>query len=143
MGISVEASQHLGAPKGRRRVMIVEDDLDFAESLRDFLEPRGFDVRIVATAREAMTATLSFAPDFALLDINLPKDSGLGLIEPMKAVGKDMICMVMTALEDEGLTNEAARVGADGFFRKPFDANELLAALEKRFDETRKRRGDG
>ena len=137
MASSLEALKLLDAKTGRR-IVIVEDDLDFAESLGGFLEPRGYDVRIVATAQEAVTATLSFAPDFVLLDVDLGRDSGLGLIEPIKTQVKDMICMVMTALEDPELTIEAARLGADGFFRKPFDANELLAALELRFEETRR-----
>ncbi|MBN4083051.1 hypothetical protein JYU08_00015 [bacterium AH-315-B06] len=54
-------------------------------------------MRIVGTAQEAVTTTLSFAPDCALLDINLPKDSGLSLIEPMKILVKSIICMAMAA----------------------------------------------
>jgi len=113
----------------RRRLLIVEDDADFAGSLQDFLEPRGFDIRVANSAQQAMAITLSFTPDFVVLDVNLAKDSGLGLVEVLKSVHRGVICLVMTAMEDRDLVVESVRVGADGFFRKPFDPNTLFEAM--------------
>ena len=53
------------------RILIVDDDADFAESLSEMLDLQGYETRIATTPREALRQATAFAPDLALLDIRL------------------------------------------------------------------------
>ena len=70
-------------------------------------------------------------PDLLLLDIMMPMGMGFSVAERLKAVGLGHIPIIfITASKRTGLRRTAAKLGAAGFFEKPYDADELVSAIE-------------
>ncbi|HEY8872202.1 MAG TPA: ATP-binding protein [Stellaceae bacterium] len=120
-----------------RSVLIVDDDLDFAESLADILQPRGYAAHCVDTPEQAL-ATLragSDAAPVALIDVRLGGTvSGVDLIPRLRAEQPELICVLMTAALDSQTAIAALRRGAYDYFDKSRDPDTLVATLERCFD---------
>lgn len=121
----------------RRRLLIVDDDVDFAESLVDVLKPRGYEVVLAHTADGALRAIDGFAAQVALLDIRLDRSNGIDLIPRLKTVRPNILCLAMTAYAAIENAVEALKNGAYDYLRKPLDAHELLATLDRSFEKLR------
>jgi signal transduction histidine kinase len=121
-----------------RSVLIVEDDGDFAESLADMLEPRGFRPLVVGTP-EAAVAAMSGAlgeppPPVALIDLRLGKASGIDLLARLRNDRPELIGVLMTAELDTHTAVAALRRGAYDYFDKSVDPQSLFAVLDRCFD---------
>jgi signal transduction histidine kinase len=122
-----------------RSLLIVDDDLGFAESLGDMLELRGYAAVAVNTAERAV-ATLRHSPDgsaasVALIDVRLGGlDSGVDLIPRLRLERPELICVLMTAGIDSATAIEAMRRGAYDYFDKSSDPNSLFPVLDRCFD---------
>jgi len=123
----------------QRSVLIVDDDLDFAESIADIIEPHGYRVLIVDTADKAF-ATVSHAEaggaevPVAFVDVRLGMTSGVDVLSRLRAERPDLICVVMTAELDTQTAIAALRRGAYDYFDKSCDPGSLLAVLDRCFD---------
>jgi signal transduction histidine kinase len=123
-----------------RSVMIVDDDVDFAESLADILEPNGYAILIVGTAEEALRAIHGQEEGgervpVALVDVRLGVASGVDLLSQLRALRADLICVMMTADLDTPTAIEALRRGAYDYFDKSREPSSLLAVLDRCFDK--------
>ena len=122
------------------RILIVDDDRDICESLRDVLElETSCEVRLAFSRKQAVEIFTSYKPDLALVDVKLDKDNGLDLLAFFKKRAPDIICVVMTAYRDPDYAVTAVKNGADDFVYKPVNVPELLYALE-RFTQLQKLR---
>ncbi len=119
----------------QRRVLIVDDDEDLAESLADLLVPRGYRVEIAASAHQAGAISQSFDVQVALLDIRLGRDSGLDVIQILKRRKPDVICVMATGYAETETAIEALRLGAYDYLRKPLHPSEVFAVLERSFEK--------
>lgn len=119
----------------RRRLLIVDDDVDFAESFVDILEPRGYELVLAHTADDALRAIVEFDAQVALLDIRLDRSNGIELIPRLKDIRKGVLCLVMTAYAAIENAIEALKNGAYDYLRKPLDAHDLLATLDRSFEK--------
>jgi PAS domain S-box-containing protein len=119
---------------GKNTVLIVDDDADFAESLVDLLSPKGYVTRVAHSIEEALEAIQHFDPKVALLDIRLGRMSGLTLIPDFKMKFPDILCVIMTAYAAIDTAIQALQEGAYDYLRKPLNANDLLATLNRCFD---------
>ncbi|HTZ34423.1 MAG TPA: response regulator, partial [Stellaceae bacterium] len=119
-----------------RSVLIVEDDGDFAESLADMLEPRGFRPIVVGTPEAAMTVmnTAGQPPSVALIDLRLGKASGIDLLSRLRNDRPELIGVLMTAELDTHTAVAALRRGAYDYFDKSVDPQSLFAVLDRCFD---------
>ena len=121
-----------------RAVLIVEDDGDFAESLADLLQPRGYSAVIVGTPEAAVTAMHGSAqvkpPPVALIDLRLGTSSGIDLLARLRAERPDLIGVLMTAELDTQTAIAALRRGAYDYFDKSVDPQSLFAVLDRCFD---------
>jgi diguanylate cyclase (GGDEF)-like protein/PAS domain S-box-containing protein len=117
-------------PKGY--ILIIDDDEDFLSALKDLLEYEGHN-RVVTTTDASFTNTITTesAPDIVLIDINLGKDNGLDLIQILKQIDPDIICIMMTAYLNTEYTVQAIRNGADDYMIKPMDTDHLLRSLDR------------
>ncbi len=113
-----------------RRVLIVDDDRDFADGLADLLEFSGYRVRIANSGQVALEVAAEFGPGVALLDIRLGAESGLDLIESLSGERHGAVCLLMTAHADTGSAIEAVRRGAFDYLRKPLESARVLSVLE-------------
>jgi PAS domain S-box-containing protein len=117
-----------------RRLLIVEDDEDFAESLENFLRPRGLDIRLVREVDEVEPMLERFSPDVALVDVRLGRSSGLDVVAMLKKRRAPVLTVVMTAYVAADTAIEALRRGAYDYLTKPFDPSELFATLDRCFE---------
>lgn len=86
----------VGKPRGGR-VIVVDDDVDFAETVRDIVEPEGYEVRLAHSAAEACEVVGEFDAQVALVDVRLGRDVGTRLIAELKALHPKLLCVMMTA----------------------------------------------
>jgi len=119
-----------------RRVLIVDDDVDFADSLNDMLAEEEYRVAVAHSAEEAMAAADSFRPQVALLDIRLQMGSadGLDLLASLNAKLPEMKGIIVTAHADVDTAIKAVHHDAYDYLRKPLYFQELAATLRRCFE---------
>jgi DNA-binding response OmpR family regulator len=110
-------------------VMIVEDDPAIAEGLALNLRLQGHRTETVGDAEIAIVRISEAAPALVLLDITLPKQSGLWVLERLRASNDHVPVIVLSARQDEFDKVAALRLGADDYVTKPFALAELLARV--------------
>ena len=110
------------------KILVVDDDPELTELLRDYLGKNGF---VVDTAGDglAMQAALGrFQPDLLILDLMLPGEDGLSLCRKLRAESRLPILM-LTARGDDMDRIIGLEMGADDYLPKPFNPRELLARI--------------
>ena len=112
------------------RILVIDDDPDFASSLVDLLGEQ-HQVEIADSFFSAAKILDSFAADLALVDIHLGQSSGLDLIPRLQQKQADILCILMTAHASVQTAVQALQRGAFDYLLKPFDENELLAAVHR------------
>ena len=113
-----------------RSILVVEDDQAFARILRDLLHEQRFRALVATTAAEGFRLAEQFMPSAVLLDINLPDNSGLSVLEHLKRNPgtRHIPVHVVSALEH---TQQALEMGAVGYAIKPVKREQLVEAIEK------------
>jgi two-component system response regulator RegA len=111
------------------KLLIVEDDADFADALARAMRKRGIEVALAHDAGEARTVAAAFVPSHAVVDLKLPGESGLKVVEQLAARSPAPAIVVLTGYASIATAVEAVRLGARHYLAKPADADEILAAL--------------
>ncbi len=119
------------------RLLIVDDNRDFAKALCNLLALEGYEVEAAHDGDAARTALERFDAEVVLLDLRLEAGSGLDLIAPLKAQSPGLVFVIMTGYAETEAAVEALRHGAYDFLRKPIGDGELLAVLERAFERIR------
>jgi len=119
------------------RVLVVEDEVSFIEALTVGLEREGFNIEIAKDGSEALVAFERFKPDLILLDLMLPKISGLDVCRQIRNQSDVPIIMV-TAKGEEIDTVVGLEVGADDYVTKPYRLKELVARMRTVLRRTEK-----
>lgn len=114
---------------GSMKLLIVEDDADFAAALARAMTKRGFEVALAHDAAEACSVADSFAPSHAVVDLKLPGESGLKVVEQMASRSPVPAIVVLTGYASIATAVEAVRLGARHYLAKPANADEVVAAL--------------
>ena len=122
------------------RILIIDDDRDFAAGLNDFLTVTGYGVAVAHGPGDARHVLQRFDAEVALLDVRLEHGSGLDLIAPLKAARPGLVFIITTGHADVTMAIGALRQGAYDFLRKPIDPDQLSATLERCFDMLRLQR---
>jgi two-component system, OmpR family, alkaline phosphatase synthesis response regulator PhoP len=110
-------------------VAIVEDDEAIAEGLSLNLKLQGFRTEVMGDGETARKRIETGAPDLVLLDISLPKQSGLWVLERLREAEVQVPVIVLSARQDEYDKVAALQLGADDYVTKPFALAELLARI--------------
>jgi DNA-binding response OmpR family regulator len=111
-------------------VVIVEDDAAIAEGLALNLKLQGYRTAVAGDGEAAVARIATDRPDLVLLDISLPKRSGLWVLETLRGDSADQVpVIVLSARQDEFDKVAALRLGADDYVTKPFALAELLARV--------------
>ena len=114
-----------------KRILIIEDDPRITAALKVRLNARGYEILTAGNGFEGLKLAMNSRPDLLLLDIMMPMGMGFSVAERLKAVGLGHIPIIfITASKRTGLRRTAAKLGAAGFFEKPYDADELVSAIE-------------
>lgn len=118
------------------RIAIVDDDKNVAWNLSQALTPEGFEVAAYGSAEDALDPITGDPPDVVLLDLNLPGQNGMELLERLKTAVPDTQVVILTGHGTFQRAVEATKKGAFGFLAKPVDVDqvkvEIRNALEKR-----------
>ena len=112
-------------------LLIVDDDLAFCQAMSWALRDRGFRVGLAQNVDAALQAATNDPPDFAVVDLKMPGQSGLTLIPALKAVNADMRILVLTGYASITTAVEAIKLGATHYLAKPVDAEDVINALDK------------
>lgn len=117
-------------------VAIVDDNERMVELLEDIMSSDG-EIEVIGTANngiDAVSLIQETEPDVVLLDIIMPKLDGLGVMEKIKkdkSLKKCPSFIVITAIGQEGVTENAFELGADYYIMKPFDNNMVLSRVKQ------------
>lgn len=112
----------------RPTILIVEDEKAARQSLRMVMEAYGYQVKEYASGEEFV----SDQPDESgclILDVNLPRASGLEILRQLRAMGRSVPTVLVSGNATKESRIEAARLNALAFFDKPIDIDALLAAI--------------
>jgi len=118
----------LGEYARARRILLVDDDQNFARVLRDNLAFEGFHVDWAADGDAALASVRSFTPDLVLLDLTLPSRDGFALCPLLRQQGRVPVIM-LTARGQKADKLRGLSLGADDYITKPFDLDEMLARV--------------
>jgi two-component system copper resistance phosphate regulon response regulator CusR len=110
-------------------VVIVEDDAAIAEGLALNLKLQGYRTEVMGDGETARKRIEAGSPDLVLLDITLPKQSGLWVLERLREAEDHVPVIVLSARQDEYDKVAALQLGADDYVTKPFALAELLARI--------------
>jgi two-component system response regulator RegA len=113
------------------KLLIVEDDVDFAEALSRAMQKRGATVERAHNAADALIVAERFAPSHAVVDLKLPGESGLKVVAALTERLPDIAIVVLTGYASIATAVEAVRLGARHYLAKPANADEILAALQR------------
>jgi PAS domain S-box-containing protein len=117
-----------------RRVLIVDDDPEFAEGLELLLTAEKYDVGLAHDAAAAKEVIGRFTPEVALIDIRLAGSSGINLISELHEKRPDILCIMITAFASTDTAIEAIHAGAYDYLCKPFHGSDLFATLDRCFE---------
>jgi len=117
--------------KLRSRILIVDDDPDILELLSDRLQMMQFEVTCAQDGQEALSFLRQEAPPLTLLDLQLPRLSGMEVLQAIRREGLETTVIVITALGTPERAVEAMRAGAYDFIPKPLDPAHLEVVIKK------------
>ena len=112
-------------------VLIVEDDIDCANSTKLILERHGMSVIIAKDGGQAQSSFVMQKPDFVLLDLILPGESGFEICDRLKHSDETIPILIFTAIDSDESRALARRVGADEYLTKPVDPGKLVEAIRR------------
>ncbi|MCR5653768.1 MAG: response regulator transcription factor [Ruminococcus sp.] len=114
------------------RILIIEDEVEIAEGISAILESDGYQTTVVFDGKSGFYELMSGIYDLALVDILLPKKSGLDLLSEARQNRVATPVILLTALSQIEDKVSGLDCGADDYLTKPFDAEELLARIRAR-----------
>ncbi len=109
-------------------VLVVEDEMEIARVVRDYLQRAGFEVIVVGDGDSALASVRSAKPDLLVLDLGLPGRDGLDVAREVRRWSNTPIVM-LTARGDEADRIVGLELGADDYVVKPFSPKELVARV--------------
>ena len=115
-----------------KRVLIADDASFMRQMIRDIIEPEGWEV--VGEASDGVDVVDKYKklhPDVVMMDIVMPKRSGIDAVKAIKAEDPGARVVMCSALGQEALVTEAIQAGAKDFIVKPFKPDAVLATLAK------------
>jgi two-component system response regulator RegA len=114
-----------------RLLLIVEDDVAFARTLRRSFERRDYEV-LVATSPDALNDILALrAPRYAVVDLKLGQASGLACVQTLRQHDEAMLIVVLTGYASIATAVEAIKLGASHYLAKPANTDDIEAAFAK------------
>lgn len=114
-----------------KRVIIIDDDKDILEALKDLLEMEGYTVRINPKGDNAIEEIATFRPGAVLLDLLLSGKDGITICKEIRKTDETKHIPVIMMSAHPYAQKAIEGSGANEFLRKPFDVDELLILLQK------------
>jgi len=113
----------------QKNILVVDDDVRLRELLQRYLTEQGFNVKVVADAKEMDSVLASHEINLLVLDLMLPGEDGLSICRRIRGSSSAMPIIMLTARGDEVDRIIGLEMGADDYLPKPFNPRELLARI--------------
>jgi CheY-like chemotaxis protein len=111
------------------KVLVVDDELEVRQVLREFLSSRGYDVTTASGGAEAVAIVETIKPDLVLLDVAMPDMDGVETLKRIVAIEPALAVIMVTANSDISTTSKLLALGAVDYVPKPFDLDYLDQAV--------------
>jgi DNA-binding response OmpR family regulator len=111
-----------------KRILIIDDEEDIRFLLKRYLLAHDYEVTEAENLAQGFEIYLKNSPSIVVLDVNLPDGSGINYGRQFKKDGK---MLIFISADNDQLTNDYKKYGADAFLRKPFNASELLDTIDR------------
>ena len=111
------------------RVLVVDDEPEAVELLREFLSAKGYEVITASDGDEALRKVKEERPHLILLDILMPKMDGLEVLRQLRQIDKEVSVIMITAVNEEAIGRQAMELGAFDYIVKPLDLPYLEQSL--------------
>jgi DNA-binding response OmpR family regulator len=119
------------------KVLVIEDDKKIATALAVRLEASGYQVTTAPDGFSGLKLALETKPELIVMDIWMPVGMGFSVVQRLRSLGLEGIPIIfITASKLKGLRKTAEKLGAVAFFEKPYNADELLAAIAQGLQKT-------
>ena len=118
----------------RPPVLVVDDNRDNADIIREYLEARGYPITVAHDGDEALALFERVHPRLVLLDVMMPGRDGWEVCRLMKqhpTLGRSVRIIMVTALDEWDDKRHALETGADDYVEKPFDLRRLAATVDR------------
>jgi DNA-binding response OmpR family regulator len=112
------------------KILVVEDEPNMVAGLRDNFEFEGYQVITASDGAQGLQRALEEAPDVVILDVMMPRMSGLEVCKQLRAKRSSMPIIMLTARGQEVDKVVGLELGADDYVTKPFSIRELLARVK-------------
>jgi DNA-binding NtrC family response regulator len=122
-------------------ILVVDDDPDIRDILRDSLNSLGSRVVTASNGRECLDMLDKEGPELLLLDIEMPDQSGLQVLKEIRRRGSDVTTIMITAYGTIERAVQAMKEGAFDFITKPFELDHIAIVVEKALERERLKRG--
>lgn len=108
------------------KILLVEDDQNFGDVLRSYLEMNDFDVTLATDGDAGLDAFRKGSFDLCIFDVMMPRKDGFSLAKDVRAINQEIPIIFLTAKTLKEDVLEGFRIGADDYITKPFNSEELL-----------------
>lgn len=115
----------------RHTILVIDDDEDYAESQKEFLEDNGFSTLMATSDEQALKIASEEPVEIALVDIRIGRGNGVELIKSLKNLKPDLICIMVTAYASISTAVDAIKQGAYEYLTKPVNPENLLVTLKR------------
>ena len=125
------------------RILVVEDNADLASAIEYNLRLEGYEVRTAEDGNAGLALAIEWSPDLVILDLMLPGIDGYEVLRALRAGGRDVRVMILSARAEEADKVRGFRLDADQYVTKPFGVLELIERVASLLRRSAVMRGDG
>ena len=111
------------------RVLVVDDEQDAVDLLREFLTAKGYEVLAASNGEEALRKVKEDRPHLILLDVRMPKMSGFEVLKQVREIDHEVGVIMVSAVNEEETGRKALKMGAFDYITKPLDFDYLERIL--------------
>src|SRR4051812_11729533 len=119
------------------RILVIDDETEIVAFICELLLLRGYEVRGLSDAREAMNTLRSFQPDVCILDFRMPYVSGAVILDAIKQADRTIEVIFLTAQDETSLAVDLMKRGAIDFLLKPVELNQLSLSVGRAVEHRR------
>ncbi|MCB9266925.1 MAG: response regulator transcription factor [Lewinellaceae bacterium] len=112
------------------RILLVEDDQNFGDVLRSYLEMHDYEVTLATDGAQGLESYNQGEFDLCIFDVMMPKKDGFTLAKEIREQDQDMPIIFLTAKTMKNDVLEGFKIGADDYITKPFNSEELLYRIQ-------------
>ena len=124
-------------PHSVAKILVVDDESEIVDFMREFLVSRGYDVLGLSQSREAPSRLDSYRPDLCIFDFRMPHMTGSDLLDIVKKKDSTIEVIFLTGENETSLAVDLMKRGAIDFLSKPVDLNQLLLSVGRALEHRR------